>query len=114
MDIVTAEGKAIHADENQNADLFWAVRGGGGNFGIVTSFEYRLHPVGPMVTLCAPFYPAEEAKKILPVWKDFMDKSPDEVSSTALFWTIPPAPDFPSENHGKRVIIIVAAALWSG
>ena len=108
VDLVTAEGKAIHANENQNADLFWAIRGGGGNFGIVTSFEYRLHPVGPMVTLCAPFYPAEEADKILPVWKEFMDNSPDEVSSNASIWTIPPAPDFPTELHGRRVIIPVA------
>uniref|UniRef100_UPI0035941397 FAD-binding oxidoreductase n=1 Tax=Aquiflexum sp. TaxID=1872584 RepID=UPI0035941397 len=108
VDMVTAEGKAIHASENQNADLFWAVRGGGGNFGIVTSFEFRLHQVGPMVTLCAPFYPAEEAKNILPVWKKFMDESPDDVSSQALFWTIPPAPDFPSEVHGRRVLILAA------
>ncbi len=108
VDMVTAEGKAIHANENQNADLFWAVRGGGGNFGIVTSFEYRLHPVGPMVTLCAPFYPAEEAKKILSVWKEFMDNSPDEVSSNFTIWTIPPVPDFPSEHHGRRVLIPVA------
>jgi FAD/FMN-containing dehydrogenase len=107
VDMVTADGKAIHANENQNADLFWAVRGGGGNFGIVTSFEFRLHPVGPMVTLCAPFYPAEEAKKILPVWKEFMDNSPDEVSSNGSFWTIPPVPDFPSELHGRRVFIPV-------
>lgn len=107
VDMVTAEGKAIHANENQNADLFWAVRGGGGNFGIATSFEFRLHPVGPMVTLCAPFYPAEEAKNILPVWKEFMDNSPDEVSSNASIWTIPPAPDFPPELHGRRVIIPV-------
>jgi FAD/FMN-containing dehydrogenase len=108
VDIVTADGKAIHANENQNTDLFWAIRGGGGNFGIVTSFEFRLYPVGPMVTLCAPFYPAEEAKNILPVWRKFMDESPDEVSSNTMFWTIPPAPDFPSEYHGRRVFIITA------
>jgi FAD/FMN-containing dehydrogenase len=108
VDIVTAEGKAIHASENQNADLFWAVRGGGGNFGIVTSFEYRTHPVGTMVTLCAPFYPIEDAKEVLKVWREFMDNSPDEVSSNASIWTIPPVPDFPSEYHGKRVIIPVA------
>ncbi len=108
VDIVTAEGKAIHANENQNTDLFWAVRGGGGNFGVVTSFEYRLHPVGPMVTFCAPFYPAEEAKEILPVWKEFMDNSPDEVTSTAMFWTIPAVPDFPEEIHGRRFIGLAA------
>jgi FAD/FMN-containing dehydrogenase len=107
VQMVTAQGEPIHANENQNADLFWALRGGGGNFGIVTSFEFRLHPVGPMVTLCAPFYPAEEAKKILPVWKEFMDNSPDEVSSNGSFWTIPAVPDFPSDLHGRRVFIPV-------
>lgn len=108
VDIVTADGQFYNASENQNPDLFWAVRGGGGNFGVVTSFEYRLHPVGPMVTLCAPFYPAEMAKEILPVWKRFMDSSPDEISSSAMFWTIPPAPDFPLEVHGRRVLVLAA------
>lgn len=108
VDVVTADGHFLNASENQNSDLFWAVRGGGGNFGIVTSFEYRLYPVGPMVTLCAPFYPAEEAFEILPVWKDFMDSSPDEISSSAMFWTIPPVPDFPEEVHGRRVVILAA------
>lgn len=108
VDVVTADGHFLNASENQNSDLFWAVRGGGGNFGIVTSFEYRLYPVGPMVTLCAPFYPAEEALEILPIWKDFMDSSPDEISSSAMFWTIPPVPDFPAEVHGRRVVILAA------
>ena len=108
VDIVTADGQFHNASENQNSDLFWAVRGGGGNFGVVTSFEYRLHPVGPMVTLCAPFYPAEMAKDILPLWKSFMDSSPDEISSSALFWTIPPVADFPEEVHGRRVLVLAA------
>ena len=81
VDIVTADGSILTASEKQNTDLFWAVRGGGGNFGVVTSFEFRLHPVGPMVYLCAPFYPVELAKEILPVWRDFMESSPDEISS---------------------------------
>ena len=108
VDVVTANGDFVTASEEQNADLFWAIRGGGGNFGVVTSFEFKLYPVGPMVTLCAPFYPAEEAKDILPVWKKFVDSSPDEVSSTAMFWTIPPVPDFPEDVHGRRVLILTA------
>ncbi|MDX8338843.1 FAD-binding oxidoreductase [Draconibacterium sp. IB214405] len=108
VDIVTPDGKFLTACEKDNSDLFWAVRGGGGNFGVVTSFEYKMYPVGPMVTLCAPFYPAEEADKILPVWTAFVDESPDEVSSTAMFWTIPPVPDFPQEVHGRRVLILSA------
>ena len=112
VDIVTADGNLLTASEKQNSDLYWAVRGGGGNFGVVTSFEFRLHPVGPTVSLCAPFYPAEAAKEILPVWRDFMTTSPDEISSNANFWTIPPAPGFPEELHGRRVFIIVA--VYSG
>ena len=112
VDIVTADGNFVTASENQNPDLFWALRGGGGNFGIVTSFEYRLHPVGPTVSLCAPFYPAESAKEILPVWRDFMASAPDEISSNASFWTIPPVPDFPEKLHGKRVLILIT--VYSG
>ncbi len=108
VDMVTAEGKCIRASKTENTDLFWAIRGGGGNFGVVTSFEYQLHPLGPMVTLCAPFYPAEEAKDILPRWKKFAEASPDEVSTTAMFWTIPPVPNFPEEVHGRRVLILTA------
>lgn len=113
VDIVTADGKFCTASENENADLFWGIRGGGGNFGIVTSFEYRLHPVGPMVTLCAPWYPAEMASTLLPAWQEFMKTAPEELTSSALFWTVPPAPDFPAETHGKRVVILAAVYIGS-
>src|SRR3954470_18138616 len=73
VDIVTADGQILTASENENADLFWGIRGGGGNFGVVTSFEYRLHPVGPLVTLCAPWYPVDNAKEILGKWREFME-----------------------------------------
>jgi hypothetical protein len=112
VDIVTADGKFHTANAIHNADLFWGIRGGGGNFGIITSFEYRLHPVGPMVTLCAPWYPAEDADVILPAWNEYMKTAPEELSSTAMFWTVPPAPGFPVEAHGKRALII--AAVHSG
>ena len=101
------------ASESENADLFWGVRGGGGNFGVVTSFEFRLHPVGPMVTLCAPWYPVEMAETVLPAWREFMKTAPEELSSNALFWTVPPSPDFPEETHGKRVIIFAAVYIGS-
>lgn len=112
VDIVTADGKFHTANAIHNADLFWGIRGGGGNFGIITSFEYRLHPVGPMVTLCAPWYPAEDADVILPAWNEFMKTAPEELSSSVMFWTVPPAPGFPAEAHGKRALII--AAVHSG
>jgi FAD/FMN-containing dehydrogenase len=108
VEIVTADGKCQTASESQNADLFWAIRGGGGNFGVVTSFEYRLHPVGPMVTLCAPWYPVEMAKEVITAWRDFMATAPEEISSNFFFWTVPPVPDFPEEARGRRVVIPVA------
>ena len=105
VDIVTADGKFLTASENENSELFWGIRGGGGNFGVVTSFEFRLHPVGPMVTLCAPWYPVDNAKEMLAKWTKFMDDAPEEFSGLALFWTIPAAPDIPEEHHGKRAIV---------
>lgn len=109
VDIVTADGKLITASETENSDLFWGVRGGGGNFGVVTSFEFELYPIGPMVTFCAPFYRFDEnAKDIMRGWRDFMDTAPDEISSSCLFWTIPPLPGFPEELHGIPVVITPA------
>lgn len=105
VNLVTARGEYLTASENENAELFWGLRGGGGNFGIVTSFEFRLHPVGSMVTLCMPWYPVEDAKELLPKWRDFMQDAPEALSSSAYFWTVPAVPDFPKEFHGKRAVI---------
>src|SRR5215208_2486828 len=79
VDIVTADGQVRTASETENQDLFWAVRGAGSNFGVVTSFEFQLHPVGPEVALAAPFYALEDAERVLPAWRDFMATAPDEV-----------------------------------
>lgn len=106
VDIVTAGGQVLSASENENAELFWGIRGGGGNFGVVTSFEYRLHPVGPLVTLCAPWYPVDNAKEVLCKWHEFMQDAPEEFSSFAAFWTVPAAPGIPEEHHGKRALIL--------
>lgn len=106
VDLVTADGQALTASENENADLFWGIRGGGGNFGVVTSFEFRLHPVGPMVTLCAVWYSAENAKELFAHWRDFMTKAPEEFSSLGLIWSVPAIPDFPDEHHGKRAVLL--------
>jgi FAD/FMN-containing dehydrogenase len=110
--IVTAEGKLLTASDHENSDLFWAVRGGGGNFGVVTSFEFNLHEVGPQVMFCLPMYPMEIADEVLSAWRDFMVSSPDEISSEALFWSIPDVDDFPEEARGKSVIGI--PAMYSG
>jgi FAD/FMN-containing dehydrogenase len=110
VDIVTADGQIRTASEEENEDLFWAVRGAGSNFGVVTSFEFKLHPVGPEVFLCAPLYAAEDAPTILPKWRDFMSTAPDEISSIALFWSVPEG--FPDEFVGQPVLIL--AAVHSG
>ena len=70
VDIVTADGRLLRASEIENSDLFWAVRGGGGNFGIVTSFEFRLHPIEPTLMFCAPLYPETRAREIMPLWRE--------------------------------------------
>lgn len=108
VEIVTAEGKLLTASQDENEDLFWALRGGGGNFGIVTSFVFHLHEVGPNVMMCAVMYPIERAENVLSTWKEFMIASPDEISAQLLFWTIPDIEAFPIEARGKQVVAITA------
>jgi hypothetical protein len=107
-DVVTVEGKLIKASETENADLFWALRGGGGNFGIVTSFEYRLYPVGPQVMAAVVFYPFEAAAQVMTGWRDFMATAPDEISSNLALWSIPPTPDWPEEMHWQPMTAVIA------
>jgi FAD/FMN-containing dehydrogenase len=109
VDIVTADGQVRTANEAENPDLFWAIRGAGSNFGVVTSFEFRLHPVGPQVAFAAPLYALEDAERVLPAWRDFMASAPEEISSNALFWSVPAVAAFPAELHGRAVHILAAA-----
>ena len=112
VDIVTADGQLRRASATENEDLFWAVRGAGSNFGVVTSFEFQAHPVGPMVMVGAVFYPQEAARDVLPAWRDYMASAPEELSSLAFFWNVPPHEPFPPEHHGKPVLIL--AGVYSG
>jgi FAD/FMN-containing dehydrogenase len=109
VDIVTADGRFQRASATENEDLFWAVRGAGSNFGVVTSFEFRAHPVGPVVFVGAIFYPFEEAPAVLPAWRDFMSAAPEELSSLAICWSVPPHEPFPPELHGTPVVVVAAA-----
>ena len=111
-EVVTADGRALVASETENADLFWALRGGGGNFGVVTSFEYRLHPVGPMVAFAGPAYPVEQSARVMAGFRDFVAGAPDEVNASATWWSIPAVPGFPTEVHGREVLIL--GALYAG
>jgi hypothetical protein len=108
VDIVTADGQFRKASPIENEDLFWAVRGAGSNFGVVTSFEFRAHPVGPMVFVGAIFYPFEDAPTVLPAWRDFLAGAPEELSSLAICWSIPPFPPFPPELHGTPIVAVAA------
>ena len=111
-DIVTAEGKVLRAAEDENADLFWAIRGGGGNFGVVTSFEFRLFPLGPEVHFAAQFFGLEDAPAVVRRWRDFMGTAPEEISSIGFFWTIPRVDGFPTHLQGRRVFLY--GALYAG
>jgi FAD/FMN-containing dehydrogenase len=109
VDIVTADGQFRKASATENEDLFWAVRGAGSNFGVVTSFEFRAHPVGPMVMVGAIFYPLEHAPTLLPAWRDVMAAAPEELSSLAICWSVPAHEPFPEELHGTPVFVVAAA-----
>jgi len=109
VDIVNADGQLRRASATENEDLFWAVRGAGSNFGVVTSFEFQAHPVGPMVMVGAVFYPQADGRTVLPAWRDYMASAPEELSSLAIFWNVPPHEPFPPEHHGKPVLIVAAA-----
>jgi FAD/FMN-containing dehydrogenase len=101
-DVVTADGQFVTASETENEELFWGLRGGGGNFGVVTSFEFRLHPVGPMVMGGLVGWPIAEAPRLLRKWRDFMDAAPDELSSAFVQLPMAPPEDFvPPEAHGQ-------------
>ena len=108
VDIVTADGRLRRASADENADLFWAVRGAGSNFGVVTSFEFQAHPVGPMLMVAAVLYPLGQARSILAAWRDFMAAAPEEVSSIALLWGVPEHEPFPPEHHGAPVVVVAA------
>ena len=108
VDIVTADGQLRRASSTENEDLFWAVRGAGSNFGVVTSFEFQAHPVGPMVAVAAVMYPLDNARELLAAWRDVMACAPEEVSSLALCWSVPPAEPFPAELHGTPVLLVAA------
>ena len=110
-DVVTAEGRLVVASEQDHADLLWALRGGGGNFGVATSLEFRAHPVGPDVAMTAIFYPMDCAVRVLETFHRFMRSAPDEVSGIAVLWSAGHGEPFPAEAQGKPVAAIVACSV---
>jgi FAD/FMN-containing dehydrogenase len=112
VDIVTADGELRRASATEHEDLFWAVRGAGSNFGVVTSFEFQGHPVGPMVMVGAVFYALDDGPAALRGWRDYMASAPEELSSVCLWWSVPPGEPFPPEHHGKPVLVV--AGVYAG
>jgi FAD/FMN-containing dehydrogenase len=110
-EVVTADGKVLTASERENEDLFWALRGGGGNFGVVTSFEYRLHPVqevygGPML------YELSDAATVLRFYREFIQDAPEELGGFPAWQIAPPLPFIPEDRHGDAFLLFVAC--WAG
>jgi len=116
-DIVTADGRQRVVSASQEPDLFWAIRGGGGNFGVVTSFEFKLHPVGPEVYAGLVVYPFDQARKVLRAWRDFTVDAPTDLSVWTVLRKAPPLPFLPETVHGKDVVVfalVYAGDLASG
>jgi FAD/FMN-containing dehydrogenase len=111
-EVVTAKGEVVRASAKENPDLFWALRGGSGNFGVVTQFEFRLHQVGPDLLSGLIVYPFSEAKRVLQQYRDFYAKAPDELAVWTVVRKAPPLPFLPADVHGKEVVIL--ALLYAG
>jgi FAD/FMN-containing dehydrogenase len=104
VDVVTADGKLVKASESENEDLFWGVRGGSSNFGVVTSYEFRLHPVGPSVYGGMVMHPITEAQERLRAWRDYVQQAPEELSTATAIFNAPPEPFVPDALQGRPVL----------
>ena len=107
-EVVTAAGKRLRASEDEHPDLFWALRGGGGNFGVVTAFEFRLHPIGPTVLAGPILWDAADAAEVLRFYRDFIREAPDELGTFVRFGTAPPLPVIPAHLHWRPVLMVGA------
>jgi FAD/FMN-containing dehydrogenase len=111
-EVVTAEGRVLTASEREHADLLWGLHGGGGNFGVVTAFTYRLHPLGPEVMFCFVLYPGDRSAEILRACELYTSRAPEEVSPLAFLGRVPRAEGFPEAWHGESYAAV--AALYAG
>jgi FAD/FMN-containing dehydrogenase len=105
-EVVTADGKRVTASDTENADLFWAIRGGGGNFGVVTQYEFKLHQVGPQIFAGLIVFPMAEARQVLTKYREFVATAPEELNVWVVLRQAPPLPFLPAEVHGKEVIVL--------
>jgi FAD binding domain/Berberine and berberine like len=107
VELITAEGELVRASEDENADLFWGVRGGGGNFGIVTEFEFRLAQVDPILLAGPVFWPIEDSPRLLRFYRDWIAEAPDDLMTIVVHRKAPPLPFVPPELHGELVVGVV-------
>jgi len=112
VDLVTANGDFVKASAEENPDLFWGVRGGGGNFGIVTEFEFRCVPLGTQVLAGPVFWPMEQSAEVLRFYRDWVAEAPDELMTIVVHRKAPPLPFVPEELHGKPVVMVICC--WVG
>jgi FAD/FMN-containing dehydrogenase len=105
-EVVTADGKKLRANESDNAELFWAIRGGGGNFGAVTEFEFALHPVGPEILAGLIVFPFAQAKQVMTRYREFANSSPEDLNVWVVLRQAPPLPFLPQNVHGKEVVVL--------
>jgi FAD/FMN-containing dehydrogenase len=111
-EMVTADGRKIHVSENENKDLFWAIRGGGGNFGVVTQFEFSLYPVGPEILAGLIVFPIDQAKQVLEKYREFVKSAPEELNIWVVLRKAPPLPFLSESVHGKEVVVL--AVFYAG
>jgi len=107
LNIVTADGKQLHVSASEEPDLFWGLCGGGENLGIVTSFEFQLHKIGPQVMATQVFYPFEDAYEVLSFYRTFMTEGPEKAFLLAAFVNVPPVEPFPEDQHGRTAIALI-------
>jgi FAD/FMN-containing dehydrogenase len=110
--VVLADGRIVRASDDEHSDLYWALRGGGGNFGVVTSFELRLHDLGPEVFAVNVAYPLDDAVRVLTAWRDAVADAPDELSTAGFIWSLPEVEELPEELRGLPYVGIVG--MWAG
>ena len=111
-EVVLADGRLVRASADEHPDLYWALRGGGGNFGVVTSFELRLHELGPEVFALNVAYPIEDAARVLAGWRDAVADAPDELSTAGMIWSLPVVDELPEELRGAPYVGV--AGMWAG
>jgi len=111
-EMVTANGNHIRASEKENAELFWAIRGGGGNFGVVTRFEFKLHPVGPEIVAGLLVFPFGQARQVLSKYREFAKSAPEDINVWAVLRKAPPLPFLPADVHGREVVVL--AVFYTG